>query len=247
VEEPQILRELKRDVFGAVELLDGPQGKCVRRVTPARRMSLVTPLVRILAGVLMRRERRALHALEPVIGVPKLLAYEGYDRAGEVDPKTQGVLLRSFLEGVPLFMAQELPRDFFERLEELVHEIHARGVCHNDIHKEPNILVSPDGRPLVIDFQLASVHRRRGRTFRVRAAEDLRHVRKHRHVYESAAGVAPAGLDRRRPSLGAALWMRTGKPLYNLVTRRLLRIRKGEPRRPKGGPWPKWSDPIGPR
>ena len=41
-------------------------------------------------------------------------------------------------------------------------------------------------------------------------------------------------------------WRRFGKPVYVLVTRRLLRTRDGEERRPSSGPWPEWSEPLGP-
>ena len=52
------------------------------------------------------------------------------------------------------------------------------------------------------------------------------------------------GLPRTGTS---ALWRRTGKPLYLFVTRRLLRIRDGEERRPSSGPWPEWVEALGPR
>ena len=93
------------------------------------------------------------------------------------------------------------------------------------------------------------MHRPGTRAFAVRCREDLRHVRKHRRRYElqgdpSRRGMAaPAG----RRSAVAWLWMRLGKPVYNLVTRRLLRTRDGEPRRSSSGPWPEWTSPVGPR
>ena len=120
---------------------------------------------------------------------------------------------------------------------------------HNDLHKEQNVLVLEDGRPALVDFQLASVHRARGRPFEARCREDLRHLQKHRRRYtrdgrgpsEQATG-AGAGLKR---GVVARVWRVTGKPLYNLVTRRLLRTRDGEERRPSSGPWPRWEPPLG--
>jgi serine/threonine protein kinase len=161
-----------------------------------------------------------------------------------------GVLVRSFLPGTPLCLARELPRDFFERLEELVRALHGRGVCHNDLHKEGNVLVGADGYPNLVDFQLASVHARRGRSFAVRAREDLRHVWKHRSLYLRALGEPdPLAHEPRRSALAGA-WRRLGKPLY----RRLVRfdwlqreLASGETRRGKDGPWPTWSAPVGPR
>jgi len=237
---------LKRDLLGRVELLEGPSGRRIRRVGPRG----INPLPGILARYLMRRERRALARLADVPGIARVLDDPEWLAAASADgavPRARDVLCRSYLEGVPLYAALELPRDFFERLEDLVCELHARGICHNDLHKEPNVLVAPDGLPQLVDFQLASVHDERGRSFRVRAAEDLRHVRKHQHHYERALGVAGAGtLGRSRPSLGALLWMRTGKPLYNLLVHRLLRVKPTEERRPPEGPWPVWTEAIGP-
>ncbi len=160
-------------------------------------------------------------------------------------------MLRTWLEGEPLHRATVLPRDFFDLLDALVVEVHGRGVCHNDLHKEPNVIVLEDGRPALIDFQLASVHRRADRRMRVRCGEDLRHLEKHRRRY-TRAGRGPAGESRglghgRRRGALAAAWRRLGKPLYNFVTRRLLGTRDGEERRPSSGPWPRWSEPLGPR
>jgi serine/threonine protein kinase len=135
-----------------------------------------------------------------------------------------------------------------------VHALHARGVCHNDLHKEQNVLVDPEGRPKLVDFQLASCHARRGRLFASRAREDLRHVEKHRRRYTRLGrgpqgGPEPssgAGRDLRRSWL-ARTWRRLGKPVYVFVTRSLLRTRDGEERRPSSGPWPLWTEPIGRR
>ncbi|MCB9915346.1 MAG: phosphotransferase [Planctomycetes bacterium] len=166
-------------------------------------------------------------------------------------PAARDVLLRSWLDGAPLHEARALPRDFFDHLDALVEALHARGVCHNDLHKEQNVVVAADGAPALIDFQLASVHGRRGRLFASRVRDDLRHVAKHRRRY-TRDGRGPAGEAEQRgrgselKRGGVALvWRRTGKPLYNWLTRRVLRTRDGEARRPSSGPWPEWTAPLG--
>jgi serine/threonine protein kinase len=244
MDTPCIVRVLKADTFGRVELLDGPRGLVVRRVACGGRI----PGSRAVAHLLMRRERRALERLSGVASVAELVDLPEYSAApGEngSHPVPRDVLLRSWLEGEPLYAVQELPEDFFERLEDLVQELHDRGVCHNDLHKEPNVLVRPDGRPALVDFQLASCHRTRGRKFRTRATEDLRHVAKHRETYAVGTGIASVTRVPRRRSFIAATWMRCGKPVYNLVKRRLLKVSDSEPRRPVGGPWPRWGPPVG--
>ncbi|MCA8965515.1 MAG: serine/threonine protein kinase [Planctomycetes bacterium] len=213
-------------MFGRVELLVGPAGRCVRRVACGNGW----PLTRLIARLLQRRERRALVVLAGCAAVPQLLAG---DCAGA------GELLRTWCDGEPLWSVRELRQDFFDRLREVVIAVHARQVCHNDLHKENNILVGPDGHPRLVDFQLASVHPRGGARFRRRCAEDLRHVEKHRRRYEPEQPVrAPAPR-----SLAARLWRRCVKPIYNVVTRRILRLQRGEPRRPPDAPLPVRTPP----
>jgi serine/threonine protein kinase len=234
--EPEVVEIWKRDALGRIELVRRAGELAVRRVATGGRL----PFSSSVAHALLRREGRALRALEGVPGVARVL-----EQASD-----GGVLVRSFLPGTPLCLARELPRDFFERLEELVRALHERGVCHNDLHKEGNVLVGADGYPSLVDFQLASVHARRGRTFAVRAREDLRHAWKHRSLYLRALGeLDPLPREPRRSVLAEG-WRVLGKPLY----RRLVRLAplqrelvSGEARRAKDGPWPTWSAPVGPR
>jgi serine/threonine protein kinase len=234
-----VVRELKRDALGRVELLAGPSGPCVRRVACGNGW----PGTRWLGRLLLRRERAALRALAGCPQVPRLLdAPSGAPSRGKSGRDT---LLRSWCAGEPLWSASALPADFFAALRALVLALHAHGVCHNDLHKENNILVGEDGRPWLIDFQLASVSRRQSPTFARRCREDLRHVEKHRRRYELADGRAGGPADGRAApprSWQAALWARFVKPVYNLITRRVLRLRRSEPRRPRSGPWPRRLD-----
>lgn len=242
MEAPQAVRILKRDAFGRVERLEGSFGVVVRRV--ACGSSVVGS--RTVARFLLRKERRALLHLDGQSAVPSVLECSdavGAVSPGEGAPDPREVLVRSWIEAVPLWKTETLPRDYFDRLEALVRELHDRGVCHNDLHKEPNILVCPDGSPALVDFQLASVHPTGGRRFRVRVAEDLRHVAKHRARYVRAmeeGGVHPGAGAGRHASLVARAWMRAGKPVYNRLTGRFGSFDGDEPRRPREGPWPTW-------
>ena len=234
----EVVRELKRDVFGRVELVRlGADQLAIRRVA----CGSPVPMSGLVARVLLARELRALERLEGLEGVPRVLE----SRRGE--------LLRSFQAGVALSATDELALDFFERLAELVHEVHARGVCHNDLHKEQNVIVGLDGRPALVDFQLASSHRLGSRVQISRAREDLRHVEKHRRRY-LRDGRGPRGsefvladLPPLRRSFTALVWRRTIKPIYVFVTRKLLSTRDGEARRRSDGSWPRWTPARGPR
>jgi len=238
VESPQVVDVLKRDVLGRVErvrVAGGASEELVRRVASGSRV----PGSALVGRLLLAREAAALERLGGLPGVPRLA-----QRAPAGD-----VLLRGWIEGDGLHRAEDLPRDFFERLEELVRSVHARGVCHNDLHKEQNVLVDRAGYPALVDFQLASVHARRGALYRSRCRDDLRHVEKHRRRYLAGAGRG-GELDRThrlRRSWVALAWRRLGKPAYNFATRVVLRTRDGEPRRPSTGPWPRWTEPVGPR
>src|SRR3546814_1071770 len=65
----------------------------------------------------------------------------------------------------------------------LLQGLHRRGVAHNDLAKEANWLVLADGRPALIDFQLAVLGKPRSRWMRLLAREDLRHLLKHKRTY----------------------------------------------------------------
>jgi hypothetical protein len=225
-------RVLKVDALGRVEWWPGEPPQ-VQRVACGGRL----PGSAWVARRLLAREQRALRALAGLPGVPQEPQRLAADR-----------LARTYLEGTPLHRASALPEDFFEQLEVLVQAVHRRGVCHNDLHKEQNVLVLSDGRPGLIDFQLASVHRRASALRRSRCGDDLRHVAKHRLRYlRRGAPKAPEERSARalpRRSLLAGLWRRTGKPIYHWVTRALLGRRDGEERRPSSGPWPRWTEPL---
>ncbi len=248
-------RVLKQDAFGRVELLEHGADRCIRRVACGSRL----PGSRIVARVLMGRERRALTALRWVERVPQLVgdpAWAAVPAADGTAPDPRDVLVRSCLDGAALHQCTHLPLDFFDELERLVRTLHGHGVAHNDLHKEQNILVGTDGLPQLIDFQLASIHARDSRQFASRVRDDLRHVAKHRRRYLRHTRVVdvspPAELLAHPPRpparRGAALlWRRLVKPVYNLVTRRMLHTKDGEARRDTRGTWPQWVPAARPR
>ena len=100
--------------------------------------------------------------------------------------------------------------------------MHREGVVHNDLAKEPNWLVTIDGTPAILDFQLAWFQPQRGRFFRALAREDLRHLLKHKRTY------CPEFLTKREqyildnPALISRIWRSSGKKLYLFFTRQVL-------------------------
>lgn len=201
---------LKRDLFGLVERVTLPEaaggGSAVRRDTRHARW-WTRPLAVWLAG----REAQALAVLEGMGDVPQLLHWH------------DGILLRTWLAGAPMQTAR--PRDpaYFRDAFQLVCRLHRAGVVHGDLAKEPNWIVTQDGHPALIDFQLAWAPRRRNGLFRMLAREDLRHMLKHKRYYCREHLTARQRSILARPGPLSRAWMRWGKPVYLFVTRRLLR------------------------
>lgn len=205
-------RLLKQDLFGHVSLEDaGPGAARVVRDTSSARWWLAG-----LARWLARRETRALRQAAGLPAVPSLLE------------SGRGHVVRAWIEGAPMQLAQ--PRDprYYREALRLLRQLHARRIAHNDLAKEPNWLVTPDGLPAVVDFQLASVSRRRGRWFRMLAHDDLRHLLKHKRTYLPGRLTARQRRILATPSLPSRAWRATGKRVYVFVTRRLLGWRDRE-------------------
>jgi RIO-like serine/threonine protein kinase len=202
-------RLLKRDLFGSVRCeADGDGPGATQHVE--RDTTSAAWWTRWLARRLARREARALRALERVPCVPRLIAWDG------------ARLRRTWIEGMPMHRGP--PRDprYFVAALRLLRRLHAAGVVHNDLAKEPNWLVTPDGSAALVDFQLAARHRHRGWLFRSLAYDDLRHLLKHKRTYFPSRLTARQRAILERRSSISAVWARTGKPVYRFVTRRIL-------------------------
>ena len=209
--QASVSKLLKKDMFGRVELIGGHDGPVIRRDAGA------SPLpVRWLARLLLAREARALAVLEGTCGIPELI------RA------SRDTLERRYIEGQPMQEGKPTDPAYFRSAARMLRHLHRQNVVHNDLAKEPNLLVIAGQQPAIIDFQLAWFTPSRGRLFRLLAREDIRHLLKHKRTY------CPQHLTQRErdilenPSVPAKLWMLTGKKLYLFVTRRILRWRDRE-------------------
>ena len=122
------------------------------------------------------------------------------------------------------------PRDpaYFREALRLVRRLHAANVLHNDLAKETNWLVTPEGKPALVDFQLASTLSRRGPLARSLGHDDLRHMLKHKRTHMPERLTAREQRVLARRSLVSRLWMASGKKEYLLVTRKLLHWRDRE-------------------
>ena len=201
---------LKSDVFGSISRVGDT---VVREARSAR------PWARRLALHLMAREHRALTRLALGSGIEEI------PRALDFVP---GRLTRGWIEGTPMQVAK--PRDpaYYRAAARLLRRLHAANVIHNDLAKETNWLVTPDGHPALVDFQLAMTLRRRGPLARALGHDDIRHLLKHKRSY------LPTGLTAREkkilatPSLLSRAWMASGKKIYLFITRQVLGWRDRE-------------------
>lgn len=207
MQEHQLLKKvlLKKDLFGEVwKIVEHGEPAVLRDTRPARWW------LAWLARSLLKREARALVALLDIDGIPQLERCD--DR----------MLSRAYVSGLPLFEGQPRNAQFFKDAARLLRRIHRAGVVHNDLAKEPNVLVRDDGSPAFIDFQLAGYSRQRGRLFRIAAREDIRHLLKHKRTYRPDLLTNREHSILHSPSPLSRAWMSLFKPIYLVVTRRLL-------------------------
>jgi len=200
---------LKRDLFSTVERghwrTDADEIDAV-----LRRIDGVPWFTRPIARHLFNREVRALALSPPGIAPPLLY-------------KNKEVLVRGFIGGVPLHVAE--PKDdlaYFRSAKQILRALHRAGICHNDLAKRQNWLRKPNGAAALTDFQLAVYFRRRNKLFRVLAYEDLRHLLKHKRTYARDALTPRERKVLARKSLITRVWMASGKRVYYAITRGLF-------------------------
>lgn len=147
----EVAHLFKHDFYAATYLYEASApARFPRIVVKFYRTQVFCGLPMRWAGRLMRnRERAAYAALAGVQGVPRWVAQVG--ATGLAVEYVPGRTLAG-LAGPP-------PPGFFERLKALFDEVHARGVGYCDADKRSNIIVAPDGRPFLVDFQI-SIRRR---------------------------------------------------------------------------------------
>lgn len=206
VSEAAEVAALKADSFGRIALMRDPAGLFVRRD-----LAHVPLWLRLPAWWLARREARGLQRVDGLHDVPQLLRWDGRR------------LDRSYMEGAAMYQAP--PHGdlaYFRQARRLLQQLHRRGLAHNDLAKEANWLVLADGRPAIIDFQLAVRGDARSRWMRLLAREDLRHLLKHKRTYCPGALSARQRAILDTPAPHSRLWRATGKRLYKLVARRVF-------------------------
>ncbi|RCL03240.1 MAG: Serine/threonine protein kinase [Candidatus Tokpelaia sp. JSC189] len=205
---------LKRDVFSETHLgffADDRESRVIRRiVTTSPWWS------RPLAWYLAKREIRSLKKLEGIKGVPQLIAV---DRQG---------LYRSWTEGTPLHLARPDTPEFYRSAHKILRNLRRLGITHNDLAKPQNWLMAPGGQAGLIDFQLASIHKGRGRLYQYFAYEDFRHLIKQKNNFAPDLITSTEQRILKRRSWPSNLWLATSKKVYNFFTRTIFNWSDGE-------------------
>ena len=108
---------------------------------------------RFFRQAMIRREFRVYKRLKGVPGVPRCYGLRDADH-----------LVLEYIDSESLREADKSLAnhdEFYARLREVIVSVHAAGVAHTDLKRKNNILVTPDGRPYVIDFGIAVTRRAR--------------------------------------------------------------------------------------
>jgi hypothetical protein len=109
-----------------------------------RRMHFCFLPLGLLGQLMTHSEISKLRRCEGIPEVPRVLA--------RLDAHTY---VYEYIEGLTLDDRPPLPADFFDRLADALRRVHARNLVHFDLHKRGNILIDTEGRPHIIDFQIA--------------------------------------------------------------------------------------------
>jgi hypothetical protein len=182
------VRCLKRDFFSENHLLEDERDGRPHVLKVSR------PL-----GFLAGRERARYRRAAGIEGIPALGPVQG-----------ERWLLHEYVEGVTLDYLAPVAPDFYEHLERIVRALHDRGIIYLDLSKRENVIVQPDGRPALIDFQISLLFGRggrprastlAGRIFDGLASADLYQVYKHRRRHGHARGADDERLGRERSAL----------------------------------------------
>lgn len=206
-------RVLKHDFFAVTGRYRGPDGRPVCLKHYHTEPFLGCPLD--WAGRLMAdREVRHYRLLQDTGGVPRFV--------GRLGPSG---LVHEWVEGNDLLdQTDRLADDFFDRLEALVRAVHARGMAYVDMNKPDNVLVTADGRPVLIDFQISWAPRpSRGplgavkrRLLAMLQEADLYHVRKLKRAYRGDLMTAQEQAASKRPPWFLRMHRVVGAPLRDL-------------------------------
>src|SRR3954469_3281511 len=131
----RLWRTIKHDFFAATAFYRDAGGRTV--VLKASRTGDFAGVPLLWLGRwLCRRGLRCYNKLADVPNVPNVLGAIGLTG-----------FVHDFVRGRPLEKDLRVPDRFFDELQDLLSELHRRGLAYVDANKPQNILLGEDGRP----------------------------------------------------------------------------------------------------
>lgn len=137
----------KHDSWAATGVYQHEEEQVVCKFNRQQRIGLLP--MKWLGRILARRETILLKRLGELPNVP--------DWSGEVSLDGQllkNVVAHVFIPGHPLQYQEHVSDSFFQELSSTLQQVHDRGIAYVDLHKRENVLVSEEGHPFLIDFQI---------------------------------------------------------------------------------------------
>ena len=127
-----------------------------------------------------------------------------YERLSDLPqvPKVLGTVgktgfVHEYVKGSPLSDRTSVPDGYFEKLFQLIDELHRRGIAYVDTNKPQNILIGDDGEPHLIDFQVSWdsewwINKPLSRWMTKKFASDDRY-----HILKHKRRLMPGQIDRK--------------------------------------------------
>ncbi len=182
-----------------------------------------------LGRFLRRRETRFYERLKDLPNVPPVLGLVG-----------ETGFVHAYVVGQPLSKQVPIPDGFFEKLDELMIELHRRNIAYVDTNKPQNILLGDDGLPHLIDFQISWDLTELGNNLfnrwllRRLQREDLYHIRKHKRRLRPDLMTEKEKVEAKRKSKLIQLHRWLFKPYFLLRRRTFKRMRDSGQLLPEG-------------
>jgi hypothetical protein len=140
----------KHDSWAATALYEGEGGLVIAKFNRQQRIGFIP--MGWLGRWLARHEAALLARLQDLPNIPRLLGPVMVD--GKV---VQHAVARGYIMGHPMRAKELLPATFFEKLRDILDEVHAQDIAYMDLHKRENVIVGDDGDPYLIDFQVSYI------------------------------------------------------------------------------------------
>jgi hypothetical protein len=132
----------KHDFFAATALYAGERGRVVLKI--GRKADFLGLPLDWIGRLHAWHESSAYQELADLPAVPQYV-----DRFGAFG------FVHEYVDGHPLGRGEQVRDDFFDLLRQSIGFIHQRGMAYVDLEKCENVIVGDDGRPYLVDFQIA--------------------------------------------------------------------------------------------